>query len=272
MITTDRHLPSATYGLAAVRYGTFQTHKSAMYAQYALYGEPDAHCTLDYYFWVLWRDDVVALVDTGFDVGVARRKRRQVLHSPVEALQRLGISATAVTHIIVTHFHYDHIGNLREFPNALILAPAEEYRFWMSPMKSRPLLHQAIESRELFFLEEVRHQGRLTLLDNRAEVGVRGLTILTLPGHTPGQIGVRVPTAQGDVIIASDAAHFYEEFERDRPFYLFTHLADMYSTLAHLRELSRHPTTTVVPGHDPEVMRRFPPLDPKEAQLAVRLG
>ena len=39
---------------------------------------------------------------------------------------------------------------------------------------------------------------------------------------------VQVNSVVGEVVLASDAAHYYEELEYDRPFNLFTSLPDMY--------------------------------------------
>jgi hypothetical protein len=50
----------------------------------------------------------------------------------------------------------------------------------------------------------------------------------------------------------------------------------MYRALELLRGLAAEPTRYLVAGHDPEVMRRFPPLttaaDRDIAGLAVRIG
>lgn len=86
-------------------------------------------------------------------------------------------------------------------------------------------------------------------------VRLTGHTVLVDCGFnetTPGQLVVLV----GDVVLASDSLHYYEELDLDRP---FTHVADlpaMYATFERLRELAI--THRLVAGHDPDVMRRFP--------------
>ena len=54
-------------------------------------------------------------------------------------------------------------------------------------------------------------------------------------GHSPGQVALTVPTDEGRVVLASDAVHFYEELEDDRPFAVIHNLAETYE--ARLLEL-----------------------------------
>jgi glyoxylase-like metal-dependent hydrolase (beta-lactamase superfamily II) len=60
------------------------------------------------------------------------------------------------------------------------------------------------------------------------------------------------------VVLASDAVHYYEELERDRPFSTVANLADMYAAYDQIREMEQDAGTSVVAGHDPAVAQRFP--------------
>jgi glyoxylase-like metal-dependent hydrolase (beta-lactamase superfamily II) len=91
-------------------------------------------------------------------------------------------------------------------------------------------------------------------------------------GHSPGQQIVLVEAGRGLVVLASDAVHLYEEHERDRPFEIVADLAEMYRGYDLIRELCREPGAVMVPGHDPEVMRRFPPVDGPAGDIAVRIA
>jgi hypothetical protein len=68
---------------------------------------------------------------------------------------------------------------------------------------------------------------------------------------------VRVMTARGWVVLASDASHFYANFENKAPFPIVYNVADMlkgFDTLRNLASTIEH----IVPGHDPLVMVRYP--------------
>ncbi len=56
----------------------------------------------------------------------------------------------------------------------------------------------------------------------------------------------------GDVVLASDAAHFREELELRRPFAVLHDLERMYAAYDLLEELAAA-GAVVVPGHDPGV-------------------
>jgi glyoxylase-like metal-dependent hydrolase (beta-lactamase superfamily II) len=71
-----------------------------------------------------------------------------------------------------------------------------------------------------------------------------------------------VTGASGQVVLASDAIHFYEEMAADRPFWFFCDLEATYRAYQLFRDLSTRPDTSVVPGHDPAVMRKFRPVHP----------
>ena len=83
-----------------------------------------------------------------------------------------------------------------------------------------------------------------------------GITAIAVGGHSPGQQVTVVRAAGGDIVLASDAAHFYEELELERPFAVMHDLEGMYAAYDLLKRYERE-GAVVVPGHDPEVARRF---------------
>ena len=270
---------SPGYEVTAVRYGTRSTTKSEVFLHFGLYGEPDEPTQMDYFFWVARSAERTILVDCGFNDESGGRRGRTMLCSPVAALRRLGIDPADVGLLILTHAHYDHIGNLDAFPAAELVMSAREYEFWTGPIASRPLFATSAESADIDALARARAAGRLRLLPGRTPGGsavaqsvTAGIDVLELGGHTPGQLVVLVGTEHGEVVIASDALHYYDEMRLDRP---FTHVADlpaMYQGFEQLRALAATDARLVVAGHDPEVMRRFPAADGELAEIAVHIA
>jgi hypothetical protein len=72
------------------------------------------------------------------------------------------------------------------------------------------------------------------------------------------------------VVLASDVSHFYENFEQERPFTTAFHVGEMLAGFDLIRSLATSPAH-IVPGHDPEVMRRYPAVSPELDGVAVRL-
>jgi glyoxylase-like metal-dependent hydrolase (beta-lactamase superfamily II) len=235
--------------ILAVRYGTLSATKGELYHGFDS-AEPQS---LDYFFWILRYDDATVLVDTGFDPEVAARRGRSCLCPPVEALRRLGIES--VDRVVVTHFHYDHVGNLRAFADAELLVPARELEFWTSNAGRDPHFAGHVEAAEI---EWIAASGARTYAGG--DEVAPGVTALSLPGHTPGQMGL----VTDGVVLASDAVHFYEELEQRRPFWVFTDLAAMRASY----EVLEAAGGVIVPGHDPLVMERFPPAGENAVLLA----
>src|SRR5262245_46671373 len=233
----------------AVRYGTLAATKGDLYHEY----ESDEPQSLDYFFWVLRYDDFTVLVDTGFDPAVAARRGRECLIAPVEAVSGLGLPP--VTRVVVTHFHYDHVGNLPAFADAELLVPARELEFWTSEAGRDPRFAGHVEAAEV---EWIASSGARTY-EGGDEVAP-GVAALALPGHTPGQMGL---VADG-VVLASDAVHFYEELEQRRPFWVFTDLPAMKASY----EVLAATGGVLVPGHDPLVMERFPAAGENAVRVA----
>ncbi len=250
-----------TREVLAVRFGHRVTTRVQSYLNFHHYGEPDADLDIDYYFWVI-KDpagDAVTLVDTGFSPEAGARRRRASYTTPAEALPRLGIDPESVRTIVITHAHWDHTGNIHQFPLANIVMAQSEYDFWTSPMAAREHFAAHAERSEIAYLEKANQQGRVTLVAGQHSLG-GGMDLIEVGGHTPGQLIVSVTTASGDsVILASDALHFYEEVEKDRPFAILADLPAMYRAYDLLAELASQPGTHLVAGHDPQVRKRFAP-------------
>jgi glyoxylase-like metal-dependent hydrolase (beta-lactamase superfamily II) len=114
---------------------------------------------------------------------------------------------------------------------------------------------------EVEIVKRLEREERLHLVDGSAEP-YPGIVATRLGGHTPGQLIVDVGTDSGRVVLASDAMHYYEEIDRDRPYNLFNDLGDMYRAYDILRDLRGRPETTLVAGHDPQVRALYEATQP----------
>jgi glyoxylase-like metal-dependent hydrolase (beta-lactamase superfamily II) len=250
----------------AVRYGNRVTRKAESFLNYHVYGEPDAALDVDYYFWVI-RDRTgdgepgpVTLVDTGFAPEAGRRRggRDQWL-TPAAALPLLGIAPEAVTTVVITHAHWDHTGNLGQFPDAEIVMSQAEYDFWTSALARRKHFALHAEAAEIELLTRARADGRLTLTTRESTLLAPGVELVQVGGHTPGELIVTIDDGAGTVILASDALHHYEEVDQDRPYAILADLPAMYRAYDLLAGLAAQPGARLVAGHDPEVRARFAP-------------
>jgi glyoxylase-like metal-dependent hydrolase (beta-lactamase superfamily II) len=254
----------------AIRYGTIAGSRARFFHGYELYDEPDGPLAMDYFFWVIRTERETVLVDCGFDPEVGRRRGRRVLIEPLEALGRIGIAADDVSRVIVTHGHYEHIGNLSQFPSATIVVQKRELDFWSSADARRRQIGSVVEADEIAQLTATLREGRVDVVDGDRELSP-GIRAVVVGGHSPGQQVTIVESTERPIALASDALHFYEELERDMPFAIFTDLVAMYRAYDTLRGL-RSAGAVVVAGHDPAIMTEFPAYSSETGDFAVRLA
>ncbi|WP_329169019.1 N-acyl homoserine lactonase family protein [Streptomyces sp. NBC_01387] len=246
-----------TYEVLALRFGT---HADRPARDNFLTDEgqftPGSDMPMDFYLWVIRNDRHLLLVDTGFPEEMALRRGRTLFRCPVEALADIGVTADEVSDVVITHMHYDHAGNLNRFPAARIHLQEEELRFCAGPAMRHHIVRKPFELTNVQTAVQGLFEQRLVLYRGEAEI-LPGVTVHPVPGHTPGTQVVRVRTARGWVVLASDATHLWANIRLRSPFPILDQLTPMmegYDTIEALADGDDH----IIPGHDPQVAQRFP--------------
>ncbi|GJD34948.1 N-acyl homoserine lactonase family protein [Methylobacterium aerolatum] len=258
------------YEVLALRYATHERPASANLLYPPGPGEDphDGPMPIDYFVWVCRNAQRTVVVDTGFDWPAARAHGRTMLRHPVEGLRALGVDPEAVRDVVITHLHYDHAGNLGAFPNATFHLQDEEMAYATGRCMCHARLRSAFAVEDVVSMVRRVYDGRVAFVDGAAEIAP-GLSVHHVPGHTRGLQCVRVDTVRGPVVLASDAAHFYANLERQNPFPIVVDLAAMMESWTTLLRLAGDPDR-IVPGHDP-LVRSFYPAEPLGGGEAVRL-
>ena len=216
----------------------------------------DAPHPMDYFMWVLRRGADVILVDTGYDDTEATARDRPIRLNPQEALAPLGLKPEDITTLIVTHLHYDHAGGLHLFPNATLHMQAAEMAYATGPCMCHDALRLPFTASHVCEAVKRLYAGKLVFYDGDGEVA-EGVTVHCIGGHSRGLQAVRVRTTAGWMVLASDAAHYYENFQMRKPFPIVVDLQNMLDGYDTLYRLASAPNL-IIPGHDPLVTQYFP--------------
>ncbi len=256
----------ANYEIYAVKYATREARRSDHFVG----GDPhDAPMAMDYFVWVIRNPGRLFVVDTGFSKEMAAKRKREFLRSPAQGLALLGIEASGVKDVILTHLHYDHVGTFHDFPQAQFHLQDDE----MSYVTGRYMRHQRFnhgyEVEDVVGMVRLVYKDRVSFYNGAADLAP-GISVHRIGGHTAGMQCVRVATARGWVVLASDTSHYYEHMEAGRCFPTTFHLGEVldgYDTLRRLADTPQH----IIPGHDPLVMERYPAPSKELEGIVVRL-
>ena len=229
----------------------------------------DAESDLEYYVWVARRDSEVYVIDTGFEEKSARERGRELLMPVKNGLALVGVAAESVEHVILTHLHYDHAGTLDQFSKAKFHIQDAEPTYATGRCMCHPALRQPFNVEDIVSFVRKLYGGQVEFHRGTTELAP-GLTLHLVGGHTAGLQVVRVWTKRGWVVIASDATHLYGNIEHQVPFPVVYNIGDMLEGHKLVRSLADSPQH-IIPGHDPQVMLRYPAPSPEAEGKVVRL-
>lgn len=255
-----------TYEIHAIKYA----HHERLARDNFIGGDPhDVPMPLDYFVWAIVGAGRVIVVDTGFDPEMGRIRARTMLRPPGEGLQAIGVDPSQVADVIITHMHYDHAGNHTLFPAATYHLQDREMAYCTGRCMCHHALRHAFEAEDVAVMVRRVFEGRVRFHDGSSEVAP-GISVHLVGGHTNGLQVVRVRTNRGWVVLASDASHLYANMDQGRPFPVVYNVGDMLEGHERIRRLADS-SDHIIPGHDPEVMNRYPAANDGLEGWIVRL-
>ncbi|MGR3714350.1 MAG: N-acyl homoserine lactonase family protein [Shimia sp.] len=216
---------------------------------------PAAQHGMDYFVWLLTNGTRRILVDTGYDATEAIRRDRPILRDPSKALEVLDVDAATIDTVIISHLHYDHAGGLGRYPNAVFHLQAAEMAFATGPCMCGETARAPFTAEHVCDMVKHVYSGRVIFHNGSAQV-VPGVRVHCVGGHSRGLQVVEVDTEDGPLCLASDAAHYYENFLLRKPFPI---VDSIDTTLAGYDTLFRLGGTQarIIPGHDPLVTQHY---------------
>ena len=238
-------------------------------AQVALYGDAAPRVPRPAY--LIEHPNGLVLFDAGLDpaaVGdpvsgygeVAERIRvrfdeRNLLETQ---LSKRGHSLADVTTVIASHLHWDHIGGLKQFPNARIILGAGEQAYAAAPERFAEAFYRPEDY-------EVSHGLEFDEIDEDHDLfGDGSVVALRLPGHTPGSLAALVRLPERSFVLSGDVVHTRDAYEHEVHYHGDVDSVAARSSLRRLRSVIDREGADLWIVHDPEDWTRFtaalPPL------------
>jgi glyoxylase-like metal-dependent hydrolase (beta-lactamase superfamily II) len=158
--------------------------------------------------WVLydtgWPPEAIPmLVDLGMDPKIGEE------NNAIGQLNKIGVSPSDVTKIILSHLHVDHAGGLQYFPDAQVYVQKDELAYALYPNSFQALPYL----RETFAIPDIKWE-----IMEGDDVVLPGLTAILASGHTPGLQGLVVELPEGGfILLCADACYLRENLEQNLP-------------------------------------------------------
>lgn len=156
--------------------------------------------------------------------------------------QRTGLKPEAIDYVFITHRHGDHFVGLEAFPNALLLAPPEEYEDICRQIKE-------VDKIRGYFTDPDALAIRIKPAEKEIMPGV--LTI-PLPGHTMGLTGVIFDAPEGKVVVSGDSVMTADHFAHRQGYHNSVDFDVSRKTIERIVDIA----DIVVPGHSNYFMTR----------------
>lgn len=248
---------SDTYEVFAIKYGSRADRTRA--DSFLLDPFPHEVHPIDYYVWVIRNAARTILVDTGFDAASAARLGRAPFEDPPTLLAAFGLAPEQVETLVITHLHFDHAGSIHRFPNATLHLQSADLAYATSAHMRHAFLRMPYEAEIIADVAGRLHKGGVVCHEDGARLAP-GITLHRLDGHAVGQQGVRVKTARGHVLLATDAAPWAEHFLDYRMSPILVDARDMLASYDRIRALADS-DDHVITGHDPLVAELYPQVE-----------
>ena len=161
--------------------------------------------------WLLW--------DTGLPSEIAEiegGKKDKNFHMKVtktiaEQLDSIGLMPADITHVAVSHGHGDHAGNVNMFTNATLVIQKAEYDILSGDDMEKAMRYHLNPETISYFLKKENKDKVLVLTRDHDFFGDGRVMAISLPGHTPGHMALKIDLLNnGTVILSGDQWHFTE--------------------------------------------------------------
>lgn len=168
-------------------------------------------------------------------------------------LAEINVTSAQIGRVGISHYHFDHVGQLASFPGATLMIGAAD----IAVLKQEVLPAFADPA---FFEPWLKGDSKLDPVTGDRDVfGDGSVMMLAMPGHTPGESALLVNLAdKGPVLLSGDVVHFEEQIANDGVPGFNADRADSLASMKRMEALADNLNATLVIQHDASHIDRLP--------------
>lgn len=193
--------------------------------------------------WCVSTGDQLVLIDAGVPAGDPRLAGVRDLRMTGDLLD---VDPRSVTDVVLTHLHWDHVGDIELFCNAAVHVQVRELELLGSSWMDRVALRGLFASTDK--LDWIADNPRLRPIALSANVAP-GIEVDWVGGHTPGSQIVQLELNEQKVVFTGDVVNRLRNLDDDVPPGLLWSLPEALAALDRIREL-RDTGWTIAPSHE----------------------